>query len=114
MTPEDTSDIKNTIHETMFEQVPFGIAVSYNCYPASEGENEDANINSIYEQITGRKKEEMLRLGWAAITHPDDMQENIDKYYELQKGNINSYSIEKRFIRPDGSIVWVEMTVRFI
>ncbi len=54
MTAKDVSDQQNTIYETMFEQVPFGIAVSYNCYP-TEGENKDASINSIYEQITGRK-----------------------------------------------------------
>lgn len=111
MTANNISDIQNTIYETMFEQVPFGIAVSYNCYPTNEGENKEASINSTYEQITGRKKEEMLKLGWAIITHPDDLQENLDKYNELQQGIINSYSMEKRFIRPDGSIVWVDLTV---
>lgn len=111
MTPEKITDIQKTIYETMFEQVPFGIAVSYNCYPDNQGENKDASINTLYEQITGRKKEEMIKLGWAAITHPDDLQENLDKYNELQKGNINNYSMEKRFVRPDGSIVWVDMTV---
>ena len=110
MTAKDVSDQQNTIYETMFEQVPFGIAVSYNCYP-TDGENKDASINSIYEQITGRKKEEMIKLGWAIITHPDDLQEDLDKYNALQKGIINNYSMEKRFIRPDGSIVWVDLTV---
>ncbi len=51
------------------------------------------------------------KLGWAIITHPDDLQEDLDKYNALQKGIINNYSMEKRFIRPDGSIVWVDLTV---
>ncbi len=44
------------------------------------------------------------KLGWAIITHPDDLQEDLDKYNALQKGIINNYSMEKRFIRPDGLI----------
>lgn len=104
-------DMQSTIYDTIFEQVPFGIAVSYNCYPIDISDNNNASINAMYEQITGRKKEEMIKLGWAAITHPDDLQENLDKYNQLRQGNIDSYSLEKRFIRPDGSIVWVNMTV---
>lgn len=104
-------DIQNTIYDTIFEQVPFGIAVSYNCYPMKVSENKNASINAMYEKITGRKREEMIKLGWAAITHPDDLQENLDKYNQLQEGKIDSYSMQKRFIRPDGSIVWVDMTV---
>ncbi len=106
----DNTNIYNKIYETIFEQVPFGIAVSYNCYPDELCENNSASINGMYEQITGRKKEELLKFGWAAITHPDDLDENLDKYNELQEGNIDSYSMQKRFIRPDSSIVWVDLT----
>ena len=107
----DNTNIYNKIYETIFEQVPFGIAVSYNCYPDELSENNSANINGMYEQITGRKKEELLKFGWAAITHPDDLDENLDKYNQLQEGNINGYSMQKRLIKPDGSIVWVDLTV---
>ena len=106
----DNTNIYNKIYETIFEQVPFGIAVSYNCYPDELSENNSASINGMYEQIIGRKKEELLKFGWAAITHPDDLDENLDKYNELQEGNIDSYSMQKRFIRPDSSIVWVDLT----
>ena len=46
-----------------------------------------------------------------AITHPDDLQENLDKYNQLQEVRLTAIQC-KRFIRPDGSIVWVDMIVR--
>lgn len=103
--------IKNNIYENIFEQVPFGIAVAFNCYPDVSGDNTDARFNNMYEEITGRSKDELIRLGWAAITHPDDVEENISKYNDLLKGKIDGYSMDKRFIKPDGSVVWVDLTV---
>ena len=111
LSSENEFDLQNILYKIIFEQIPIGIAISYNCYPTELIDNNQASINPMYEQITGRNKEEMVKLGWAKITHPDDLQENLDYYNELLKGNINGYSMEKRFIKPDGSIVWVDMTV---
>ncbi|HQN28230.1 MAG TPA: EAL domain-containing protein, partial [Mesotoga sp.] len=71
----------------------------------------DTQINSMFEQIAGRTKEEMIELGWANITHPEDLEKDLEYYRKLKSGEIESYAMEKRFVRPDGSIVWVEMTV---
>jgi PAS domain S-box-containing protein len=68
-------------------------------------------INSRFELITGRTKEELIRLGWAKITHPDDLEEDMNNFKKLQSGEIKMYSMDKRYIRPDGSIVWVHMIV---
>jgi PAS domain S-box-containing protein len=95
---------------TILEQVPFGIAISHNCYPITTKEKSLVLINSMYEKITGRKKEELIRIGWSQITHPDDLEKDLYMYNKLMKGSINSYSIEKRFIKPNGSSVWVLLT----
>jgi PAS domain S-box-containing protein len=65
----------------------------------------------MYEQITGRTKEELISLGWAKITHPDDLEEDMKNLKKLQSGEIKIYSMDKRYIKPDGSIVWVHMIV---
>lgn len=96
---------------TILEQLPYGIAISYNCYPITREEKFQVFINPMYEKITGRKKEELIKMGWSQITHPDDLKEDLHLYNQMIKGNINSYSMEKRFIKVDGSIVWVFMTV---
>ena len=96
--------------DMIFDQAPIGIAIAHSSDPKS---SDDAyvKINSVYEQITGRTKEELINLGWARITHPDDLEENMSKFRKLQAGEIKSYSMEKRYIKPDGSVVWVDMVV---
>lgn len=95
--------------EMIFNQVPVGIAVSYNKEAISAGLNRFFSVNPAFEKITGRTKEELMRLGWASITHPDDLEEDLRYYQRLQAGEIEGYAMDKRFIRPDGSIVWVHM-----
>jgi len=97
--------------KTIFEQAPIGIAISYGNEPLTSDNNDPFSINSIFEQICGRTKEELLKLGWAKITHPDDLEEELKNYHKLLAGEIQDYSMEKRFIKPDGSIVWVHMVV---
>jgi len=96
--------------DMLFDQAPVGVAISYNCDPQSSDETM-VRINPGFEQITGRTKEELVNLGWAKITHPDDVQEDIENFRKLQAGEIKNYSMEKRFIKPDGSVVWVSMIV---
>ena len=50
-------------------------------------------------------------MGWEQITHPDDRAEDLEKYEEFVSGDLNGYSLEKRYVRPDGTAVWVHMTL---
>lgn len=52
-----------------------------------------------------------MRPGRAAITHPDDVEENLRLYRMFQHGEISNYEMDKRYVRPDGSIVWVHILV---
>lgn len=97
--------------ETIFNQAPIGIAVSHNYETLTEEQNRYFNVNPMFEKISGRNKEELLRLGWAGITHPDDLEENVENYKRLKAGEIESYAMDKRLIKPDGSVVWVHMIV---
>lgn len=97
--------------DTIFNQAPIGISISYSSDSSDAISDVDTQINSMFEQIAGRTKEEMIELGWANITHPEDLEKDLEYYRKLKSGEIESYAMEKRFVRPDGSIVWVEMTV---
>ncbi len=92
------------LFRTVFEQSPIGIAVGSDYKLIS-------NINRIFEKITGRSKEELTALSWTDITHPDDLQEDLDHFAKLMSGRINGYSMIKRFIKPDGSATWVKIFV---
>lgn len=103
-------DEQTLTFDMIFEQAPIGIAISYNCDPQRPDETV-VRVNSMFEQITGRTKEELASLGWAKITHPDDLEEDMKNFRRLLSGEIKTYSMDKRYIKPDGSIVWVHMIV---
>jgi len=96
--------------DLIFNQAPIGIAISHSSDPGDTNDKM-VQINPVFEQITGRKKDELIRIGWAKITHPDDLEEDLRYYKRLKSGEINMYSMDKRYIRPDGSSVWVHMIV---
>ena len=68
-------------------------------------------INDKYCEIVGRTREEMLADDWPSITHPDDVAADRDNVAGLVAGAITSFSREKRYLRKDGAIVWVALTV---
>ena len=63
--------------DTIFKQAPIGIAISHSMEPFNTNKSIIISMNPMFEQITGRTKEELLELGWANITHPDDLEEDI-------------------------------------
>ena len=97
--------------ETIIEQAPIGIAISYSYKPLDSNDDNVPIINKRFEEITGRTKEELMSLGWSGITHPDDLQKDIENYLRMQAGEIEGYSIEKRYIKPNGNIVWANIVV---
>lgn len=105
---------QDLLWDTIFLQAPIGIALSYSAEPFNENSDVLTSINPMFEQITGRTKEELIELGWAKLTHSHDLEEDMRNLNKLKSGQIKSYSMEKRYIKPDGSIVWVHMFVAAI
>jgi PAS domain S-box-containing protein len=103
-------DEKLLTFNMIFDQAPIGIAISHN-YDPKRSDGNIVSVNSMFEKITGRTKEELINLGWAKITHPDDLEEDMQSFRKLQSGDIKTYSMDKRYIKPDGSIVWAHIIV---
>ncbi|MBI5419976.1 MAG: PAS domain S-box protein [Deltaproteobacteria bacterium] len=68
-------------------------------------------INQRYCDILGYTREEMLAKTFQEMTFPDDVENGLGGARQLQEGVIHSNSREKRVIRKDGSLVWVNVTV---
>jgi len=68
-------------------------------------------VNDRYCEIVGRTREELLTLRMQDLTHPDDIPGNMASFVELAQGRRPSFTIEKRYLRPDGSDVWVQNAV---
>jgi PAS domain S-box-containing protein len=67
-------------------------------------------INQKMCDILGYTREELMQLDWQMVTHPDDMKVSLERTGRLLAGEIKTYSLEKRYIRKDGSPVWVNLT----
>ena len=89
----------------IFEQAPLGIAL------VESRTGRFVEINRSYCEIVGRTQEEMLRLDYQSITHPETLQADIDNLARVIEGQVRFFSSEKRYVRPDGSTVWVNLTV---
>jgi two-component system, sensor histidine kinase and response regulator len=68
-------------------------------------------LNEKHCAILGYSREELLRRPVQDITHPDDRPASLDFFNRLRRGELSSYSLEKRYIRKDGSPVWVDLSV---
>ena len=70
-------------------------------------------VNDCYCEILGRPREELVKLRIRDLTHGDDLPRNM----ELLRAAIEdgrSYSMEKRYLRPDGTVVWATVYVSAI
>jgi PAS domain S-box-containing protein len=65
-------------------------------------------VNPRFCEITGYTADELRSLRIEDITHRDDLEADLDNMQRLSSGEIDSYSMEKRDVRKDGGVVWVE------
>jgi PAS domain S-box-containing protein len=69
--------------------------------------------NKRYCDIVGRKFEELINTSVYDITHPDDLKKNKEYYVKTVKDG-KGFVLEKRYRKPDGSIVWVNKSVSLV
>ncbi len=67
-------------------------------------------VNQKLCDIIGYSREELLKLTFQEITHPDDLDADLELSQKLMAGKISTYSMEKRYVRKDGSPVWIYLT----
>ncbi len=87
-----------------FEQAAVGMA-----HVSPEGRF--IRINQKFCDIVGYERDELIRLTFQDITHPDDLEADLEYFRQVLADKINTYFMEKRYIRKDGSVVWVNLTV---
>ena len=88
----------------IFEQAPLGVALL-----DSRG-SRITETNQRFSDIVGRSPEELAGLDPMRITHPDDIRASLDHITRLNAGEISGYRLTKRYLRPDGSVVWISLT----
>jgi PAS domain S-box-containing protein len=70
------------------------------------------HVNEAFCRLTGYDERELLQgdLTFKQLTHPDDLQDNLVVMQQLLTGEIPAFFFEKRYLRKDGQIVWVQVS----
>ena len=68
-------------------------------------------VNQRLCKIFGYSKEELTGLTWVDLSHPDDLSANMALFQQAINGEIDNYELEKRFIKKDGSVIYVTLSV---
>lgn len=71
-------------------------------------------INQKMCEIVGYTSEEMLKLRFSEITHPEDRERDVEAMRSLVDGRAMSYRLEKRYLRKDGTTAWVNVNVTLL
>ncbi len=92
------------LYRSTFEMAGLGIA-----HTSPDGRC--LRVNKKLCEILGYSEPEMLSRTLQDITHPDDLEADLAQREKVQSGTLASYSMEKRCIRKDGSVVWAKLMV---
>jgi len=92
--------------QAIFAQTTGGIALT-------DLDGSFVTVNQRYCEIVGYPETELLKLRMQDITHPDDLPGNLEKFHRMVETGSN-FEIEKRYIRRDGTLVWVSNSVSVI
>ena len=90
-----------------FEQAAVGIA-----HVAPNGSW--VRVNARLCQIVGYNHDELMAMTFQDITHPDDLALDLNYVQSMLARKISHYSMEKRYIRKNGTVVWINLTVSLV
>lgn len=79
----------------------------------------DTNGKPVYSNkrlssILGYSEEELSHLSFAEFTHPEDVDANLMQFKKLLRREINSYNMQKRYVRKDGTTIWADLNVSLL
>jgi two-component system sensor histidine kinase UhpB len=69
-------------------------------------------VNDRLCEMLGYSREELLQTDWVVLTHPDDVEPNLRLFGPLLAGEIEHFTLNKRYLKRDGSIVYTTIHTR--
>jgi PAS domain S-box-containing protein len=91
----------------IFDSAPVGIAIA-------DGEGRYLMVNRAQCEMLGYSEAELLQRSFSDITHPEDVQANLDLRDRMRQGEISAGSLEKRYVRKDGHVFWALLNVSLV
>lgn len=89
----------------IFEQAAVGVAL------IDTPTGRFLKVNQRMAEINRVTPEQMLKTTFMAMTHPDDLQADLDLMEKLKTGQIRNFNLEKRNVTTSGEVIWISLTV---
>ncbi|GHO59323.1 PAS domain-containing sensor histidine kinase [Ktedonobacter robiniae] len=108
--PGSISQLQNNVRQAerrfqgVFDQAAVGMALV-------SLDGQWLQVNQKLCDILGYTRLELRRMTFQDITHPDDLDADLAYVQQLLAGKIETYAMDKRYFRKDGSLVWAHLTV---
>ena len=106
-TVTDALQVSESHNRLAFEHAAIGMAI---VSPSGHF----LRANAAMCQMLGRSTSELNGLTFQEVTHPDDLASDLAMVGQMLRGEIQTYEMEKRYLRPDGAIVWGVLNVSLI
>jgi PAS domain S-box-containing protein len=71
-------------------------------------------VNRVLTDLLGYTEAELQKKTFQEITHPDDLEKTLAHVRALIAGEQSYYQMEKRYLRKDGALVWIRLTVSLV
>jgi PAS domain S-box-containing protein len=91
----------------IFEEGPLGLALVGRDYRF-------VKVNDAFCRMVGYPEASLLQLSFADITHPDDLQADVELAQKLFAREIPFFKLRKRYIKKNGEIIWIDLTASVI
>jgi len=99
---EDTLRKSEARFRSYFELPLIGIAIT-------SPEKGWIEVNNRLSDILGYSVQELKGMSWSELTYPEDLDADVEQFNRVLAGEIDSYMIDKRFIRKGGEVIWTSL-----
>jgi len=90
---------------SVFDGAPLGMSIT------ETATRRILDANPQFAEICGRSVAEVIGMDWIDLTHPDDVEDDLAGTAAVADGRMAQFRVPKRYLRPDGSAVWIEMSI---
>ncbi|MEG4006193.1 PAS domain S-box protein [Microcoleus sp. Pol11C1] len=92
----------------LFDDAPIALGL------ASLRDFRTIKVNEAHRQMLGYSDSELATMTFTELTHPEDLQADVEEVKQLVEGKIARFQREKRLIKKNGELMWANLTVTLI
>ena len=70
------------------------------------------DVNDHFCEMLGYSRDDLLQMTWTQLTHPDDLATDVAQFNRVMAGEIDGYSLDKRWIRKDGQVLHTTISIK--